>query len=308
MRSEAACIPCVIHQCQRVVKMVTDDETSLLSVTLRVLERIQGLTLDEPPSQFTSRVLLETYAALGTDDPFARVRQTMNELGAKAAERARDRITHTPDPLHTAILYAAAGNVIDIGPQASFDLDAALASLHFKHDDYREFRDRLHGAQNVLYLLDNAGEVFLDRLLVERLSGYQLTLVVKPAPILNDALASDAEAAGLPQFGRVIASGTRTLGISIADSSPDLRRAFENADVIIAKGHANFESLIDFERDVFFVLKAKCPVVAQYLTRCRKPAAGNQPPILVGDSVFLHSEGSPEEDYIPVQECLSRKY
>lgn len=299
MRSEAACIPCVIHQCQRVVKMVTNDEATLLSVTLRVLDRIQGLTLDEPPSRFTSRVLLEAYAALGSDDPFAQARKTMNELGAKAAERARDRIAHTPDPLHTAILYAAAGNVIDVGPQASFDLDAALVGLHFKHDDYREFRDRLHGAENILYLLDNAGEVFLDRLLIERLGGYQLTMVVKPAPILNDALVSDAEDAGLPRFGRVITTGTRVLGINLPESSPELQAAFEKADVVIAKGHANFESLIDFDRDVFFVLKAKCPVVAQYLTRCRQPAVGSQSSILVGDSVFLHSEGRPDEDQMP---------
>jgi uncharacterized protein with ATP-grasp and redox domains len=292
MRSEAACIPCVIHQCQRVVKMVTNDEGLLLSVTHRVLDRIQELTLDEPPSRFTSRVLMEAYAALGSEDPFARARKTMNELGAKAAERARDRIAHTPDPLHTAILYAAAGNVIDIGPQASFDLDAALANLHFKRDDYREFRDRLHGAQNVLYLLDNAGEVFLDRLLIERLSGYQLTMVVKPAPILNDALASDAEAAGLPRFGRVITTGTRVLGIDLPESSPELQAEFEKADVIIAKGHANFESLIDLDRDVFFVLKAKCPVVAQRLTQC---APGGEP-IVVGDSVFLYSQGRPEEN------------
>jgi hypothetical protein len=299
VRSEAACIPCVIHQCQRVVKMVTNDEATLLSVTLRVLDRIQGLTLDEPPSRFTSRVLLEAYAALGSDDPFAQARKTMNELGAKAAERARDRIAHTPDPLHTAILYAAAGNVIDVGPQASFDLDAALVGLHFKHDDYREFRDRLHGAENILYLLDNAGEVFLDRLLIERLGGYQLTMVVKPAPILNDALVSDAEDAGLPRFGRVITTGTRVLGINLPESSPELQAAFEKADVVIAKGHANFESLIDFDRDVFFVLKAKCPVVAQYLTRCRQPAVGSQSSILVGDSVFLHSEGRPDEDQMP---------
>jgi len=299
MRSEAACIPCVIHQCQRVVKMVSDDGALLLNVTHRVLDRIQELTLDEPPSLFTSRVLMEAYAALGSDDPFARARMTMNELGAKSAERARDRVAHSADPLHTAILYAAAGNVIDIGPQASFDLDAAVASLHFKRDDYREFRDRLHGSENILYLLDNAGEVFLDRLLVERLSGYKLTLVVKPAPILNDALMSDAEAAGLSRFGRVITTGTRVLGINLPESSPEFQAAFENADVVVAKGHANFESLIDLDRDVFFVLKAKCPVVAQYLTGCRLPAAAHQPPILVGDSVFLHSQGRPEEDQVP---------
>jgi uncharacterized protein with ATP-grasp and redox domains len=280
--------------------MVTDDEDKLLSITHRVLDRIQELPLDEPPSLFTSRVLLEVYAALGSDDPFDRAKKKMNELGAGAAEKARAKVNHSSDPLHTAILYAAAGNVIDVGPQASFDLDAALANLHFRHDDYPLFRERLRGAQKILYLLDNAGEIFLDRLLVERLSGFELTMTVKPAPILNDAMLSDAEAAGLPQFGRVITTGTRVLGVDRLNSSPEFSEALDSADIIIAKGHANFESLVDSDRDAFFVLKAKCPVVAQRLTQAKRGHdSASYPlsvPVMVGDSVFFYSEGKPEDD------------
>jgi hypothetical protein len=291
MRSEAECIPCVIRQCQRAVRMVTDDEDKLLSVTHRVLERIQELTLDEPPSRFTSRVLLEAYAALGTDDPFAEARKQMNELGARAAARARAKIEQAGDPLHAAMLFAAVGNVIDIGPQSSFDVDAALANPHFQHDDYRLFREKLHGAQAILYLLDNAGEVFFDRLLIERLSGFQITMVVKPAPILNDAILSDANAAGLARFGTVISSGTRVLGIDPSESSAEFGAAFETADIVIAKGHANYESVVDLARDAFFILKAKCPVVAQRLTM---DSAGA--PVKVGDSVLCYSPGArPEE-------------
>jgi hypothetical protein len=101
------------------------------------------------------------------------------------------------------------------------------------------------------------------------------------------------------------------LGINLPDSSQELRQAFESADVIIAKGHANFESLIDVERDVFFLLKAKCPVVARRLTEESRnrgvkhsgrsleslnPRVPESSACSVGDSVFLHSEGSPEEE------------
>jgi hypothetical protein len=308
VRSEAECIPCVIRQCQRVVRLVTGDEAKLLSITHRALDRIQELTLDEPPSRFTSRLLLEVYAALGSDDPFARVKEEMNQLGARAADKARAKIEHSSDPLHTAILYAAAGNVIDSGPQASFDLDAALASMHFRHDAYQVFRDRLCGARAILYLLDNAGEIFFDRLLLERLAGFQLTLAVKPAPILNDATLQDIQAAGLARFGRVITTGTRTLGVDLAEASAEFRTAFEAADIVIAKGHANFESVIDLARDTFFVLKAKCPVVAQRLaTEVEKRKSGDEGQgsgissresvaCTVGDSVFLYSEGGAPED------------
>jgi uncharacterized protein with ATP-grasp and redox domains len=281
MQSEPECIPCVIRQCQRIVQMVTHDEDKLLVMTHRALDRIQELTLDEPPSLFTSRVLLETYAALGVEDPFTEAKELMNEQGRKAAEAVRARIERAPDPLHTAILYAAAGNIIDIGPRAFFDLEAALAGLHFKHDDYKVFRDKLHGAERILYVLDNAGEIFFDRLLLERLAGYGLTMAVKPAPILNDATRKDADAAGLASLGRVITTGARVLGVDLLESSPEFREALESADVVIAKGHANFESMLDLERDAFFVLKIKCPVVAGRLNAVE------------GDSVFRYSLAKP---------------
>lgn len=283
MHSEPRCIPCVIHQCQRIAQMVTGDNDKVLSVTHRVLDRIQELTLDEPPSLFTSRLLLETHAALGVEDPFARARIEMNDLARRVAEAAREKIERSNDPLHTAMLYAAAGNIIDVGPRASFDLNAALAELQFKHDDYHVFRENLHGAQRITYLLDNAGEIFFDRLLIERLAGFQLTLVVKAGPILNDALLSDADAAGLGQFGRVMTTGNRFLGVSYDDSSDEFKSAFDNADIVIAKGHANFESVVDMERDAFFILKAKCPIVAARLKAQE------------GDSVFDYSPAKSDE-------------
>lgn len=284
MRSEAACIPCVIRQCQRIVQMVSGDPDKLLSITHRVLDRIQELSLDEPPSLFTSRLLLETYAALGEADPFLQAKRKMNEMGSKAAEIARAKIERSNDPLHTAILYAAAGNVIDIGPQASFDLDAALANLRFRRDDYKVFRDTLHGGAEILFLLDNAGEIFFDRLLIERLAGFRLVMAVKSGPILNDATEADAAAAGLAHYGTVITTGSQVLGIDLDRSSTEFRTAFESADIVIAKGHANFESVVDLGRDAFFILKAKCPVVASRLE------------VQEGDSVFHYSPAKASEE------------
>jgi hypothetical protein len=283
MRSEPRCIPCVIHQCQRVVGLVTDDQEKLIAVTRRVLDRIQELSLDDPPSRFTSLVLQDTYRALGVTDPFQDLRRRMNELGQHAAHAARTRIEHSSDPLHTAVLYAAAGNIIDVGPRASFDLDGSLARLQFRRDDYRILREKLHGAESILYLLDNAGEIFFDRLVIERLAGYRLTLVVKAGPILNDAIPTDAEAAGLRQYGKVITTGNRFLGVDLATASDEFRDALDTADIVIAKGHANFESLVDADRDAFFVLKAKCPVVAARLG------------VSEGDTVFLYSSAANDE-------------
>ena len=94
-------------------------------------------------------------------------------------------------------------------------------------------------------------------------------MAVKASPILNDALLADAVSAGLDSLGKIITVNndkqSRFLGVDFTLTSDEFNETFENADIVIAKGHANFESLIDCERDCFFILMAKCPVVANKL-------------------------------------------
>lgn len=283
MKSEALCIPCVIKQCQRIASIVSNDDDMLIKVTKQALSTIPNLSLDEPPSLFTSRVIFEAYDLLGNKDPFVEAKKQQAELGKKAANLTKAKIDKSNDPLHSTIFYATIGNVIDSGPQETFDLEKALNQTHFSYDDYSRFKEKLATASTILYILDNAGEIYFDKLLVEKLSAWNVILAVKSGPILNDVTEQELKEAELDKLGKIVKTGSRFLGINFNECAEDFQKAYEEADIILAKGHANFESLVDNSRDTFLMLVAKCPVVANKLSEL----TGKK--LNVGDPIFYFS-------------------
>lgn len=286
MQSEPQCVPCVIKQCERLVYALRPGDVSsketeniLSQIRHHALENAAQLTLQDPPSKFTSQVLAKVYELLKTDDPYEATKREENEIGKKIYNTAHKEIQKNSDPVHLAIKYAASGNIIDVGPaqiyatydpkQTVFDEINKLINQSLTVDDDKIFKEKFRSAERILYILDNSGEIYLDKLLIEKLKGPEITMVVKSLPILNDALITDAISAGLDNLGKIITVNkdktSRFLGVDFSTTSDEFNEAFENSDIVIAKGHANYESLIDCERDCFFILMAKCPVVAQTL-------------------------------------------
>jgi len=314
MNSEPQCVPCVIKQCERLVLALRPNDKdsektteTLSKIRRHALDTASQLTLDDPPSKFTSQVLAKVYELLNTDDPYQAIKKQQNEIGKNIYNLVRNQISKTQEPIHTAIKFAAMGNIIDVGPaeiymshnpkvpyldeinamvnpvpiSSTVETDNKTSSSNTKQiknwggvnqplvkDDYKIFKEKFRRAERILYILDNSGEIFLDKLLIERLKGPEITMVVKARAILNDAMKEDAISAGLDTFGKIITVNDkrhRYLGVDFASVSEEFNDAFESADIIIAKGHANFESLVDIERDCFLILMAKCPVVAHKL-------------------------------------------
>ena len=116
-----------------------------------------------------------------------------------------------------------------------------------------------------MYLADNAGEIVLDRLLIERLPKGRVTVAVRGGAILNDALRADAEEAGLAELARIVDNGCRAPGTPLDAVSPAFRKLFEEADLIISKGQGNYETLSDVAAPLVFLLKVKCPMVARHI-------------------------------------------
>ena len=127
-------------------------------------------------------------------------------------------------------------------------------------------RRAVEGAIDILYLGDNTGEIVFDRLLVEQMGRRKTTFVVRGAPVINDATREDAETVGMTKLVPVIDNGSDAPGTILASCSPAFRRRFAAADLIIAKGQGNYETLSDTDHGrIWFVLKAKCPVIADHL-------------------------------------------
>lgn len=159
---------------------------------------------------------------------------------------------------------AIAGNIIDLGVSDQYDLEASIERVLVTEpaiNHLAQLRQTLSQAKQVLFLADNAGETVMDRLLIEQLP-CPVTYVVKGGPAVNDATREDAIDAGIEQVSELIDNGAATLGTLLGRCSDEFRQRFEEAELIISKGMANYESLNDSRPGIFFLLQAKCAVVA----------------------------------------------
>jgi hypothetical protein len=266
MKSDIRCIPCITNQVMRSVLSAGGSAEKVIRAGEEALKFLSQADLTIPPNALTTRTLVPILADLKLNDPYAQLKLEEIRIGKGIYPRLKKIVADAPDRLRTAFLIAATGNIIDIGAQTNYDIETAVAEIGkkgFRIDSFDQFKERMARAKDILYILDNTGELFFDRILIEELKDFDLTACVKARPIHNDATEREAKAAGIDRFARIITTGDGSLGIDWERSGKEFLNAYQNADIVIGKGHANFESLIDGKRDSFLLLRAKCPVVAE---------------------------------------------
>jgi uncharacterized protein with ATP-grasp and redox domains len=227
-----------------------------------------------------SEFYVHTRRRIDVDDPLAAAKHATNLAALKLVPLARQMIADHPDPLFAAVRIAAVGNMMDFSFGSKFDVRQALhdsLALDFAINDLDRLRERLRSAHELILCTDNAGEIVFDRLLLdavqrwraeEGLGALALTVVVKGGPILNDALPSDATAAGMDDVAEVIDTGTASIGVIRGWVDASTQARLDAADLILAKGMANFETTFEddvFRSRAFYLLKAKCAPVAGLL-------------------------------------------
>jgi uncharacterized protein with ATP-grasp and redox domains len=217
-----------------------------------------------------------------TDDLYEKEKKDYNALLLSLENEIRDIINKSANPFQTALRYALAGNIIDFGPPKQFDVYKALSSAVTKEptvDHSLLLADALKNALKVLYLGDNAGEIVMDKLLIETIDHHNLYFAVRGGNIINDITMEDAEAVGMTKIARVISNGYTAPSTIVNRCSPEFRKIFEEADVIISKGQGNLEGLFhETQKSIFFLLMAKCKVMAD-LTGANE-----------GDVIILHNK------------------
>lgn len=286
MKARPDCIVCMFRQALNTARLVSDDPGVHLAILQGVAARVSGLSLDRTPANLSQPCYEVVSAVTGVADPYEEQKRESNRMVLELLPEIRAAVAGSADPLDAAIHAAAAGNIIDLGIGHEFDIRKdALAMLKqgFAVNAVEEFRAELRPGRKLLYLGDNAGEIVFDTLLVEMLTGYgvDLTYTVKSGPIINDATMQDARDVGMTGLARVIETGSADIGVGWRNVSDEFRTAFETADIILAKGHGNFETCNDRSENIYFLLKAKCTMVAQELC------------VTLGDIVFKHSSGRP---------------
>lgn len=265
MRAALECYPCFYTQILKTAQILSLSERQ----TREAVHRFSRLLPEMPDHASPAAIGREVYLILadisGVKDPYRELKQHCTRLALKMIPEMKARIKKADDPLREALRIAVAGNFIDFGTSQDVNLKSGLEKIleqDFLIDSYAELRRHLEQAQSVLMLGDNAGETVFDRLLIEELE-VPVTYVVREAPMINDAVAEDAEMAGIGEVARIVSSGCVTPGTIREFCSPEFWHMLTHAELIISKGQGNYEGLSHETLPIFYLLKAKCTAVAR---------------------------------------------
>ncbi|BBO79864.1 hypothetical protein DSCO28_04300 [Desulfosarcina ovata subsp. sediminis] len=270
MESTLDCIVCFVRQALDAARMVSADSSVHEEIVREVLQWTAAMDLRMPPPVLGQRIHRRLRKISGNRDPYRAIKAQSNRMALELMPDLKKAVEAAPASLIMALRLALAGNVIDMGVSStisSADIQGAVDTALTEPlvGPLATFRLALHEAHNILYLADNAGEIVFDRLLIEQLGPERVTVAVRGAPVINDATLEDATEAGLDDFVSVVDNGSDAPGTLLEDCSETFRRRFDSADLIIAKGQGNFESLSSAKRNIFFLFKVKCSVIASHV-------------------------------------------
>ncbi len=265
MKSAPECFPCSLFQVLKLLRVAGVDEETALRAIKDSWEEIKQFGLEKSPAFVATKSIRKAKPYFPVIDPYQELKKQHNQLALNMFQEIKHLIYETDDPLKSLLIMMASGNIIDLGVHLDFDLEGTLKKnleVGFAKDEYELFRRRLKDARSILLIADNAGEVVFDIYFLKYLSDdLKKYLAVKEGPVLNDVTVEDIKFLDTRGI-EVISTGADSLGVIFDEVSKEFLEIFNSADIVIAKGHANFETLDEAEREVFLLLQVKCQVVA----------------------------------------------
>ncbi|PNS00579.1 hypothetical protein X928_04665 [Petrotoga miotherma DSM 10691] len=271
MKIEYDCIPCIYRQVLEASRMAVGENRKIIRDILNEYARmIPDITDDDSAPEIVTRIQNYIKQKTGKDDIYLEFKEKNIKAAQQYYPTIEKLVKSSEDPLLSALIMSAVGNSIDAGVSLNVDIEDNVKRAienGFSHSDYPFFKEQLSNANSILIIADNAGEAVFDKLLIQELLKYKVTLTyaVRDKPILNDVTRKEAKNIGIDRYCSLISSGCDTPGIVLKNSSKEFLQIFSNADIIISKGQGNLEGLLDESRPIFYLLKIKCDVIAKRL-------------------------------------------
>lgn len=263
----SVCMGCHFEKCMKLAHELGDEETATaFAKDLFRLYLAQGEESASPVLSTYTNALLKKYYGL-EGDRFQKEKDESNRFILERMAHIRSLVTGAENPVKAGLQFAILGNYIDYSAlqgEVSFEkLDEMLKdALHMEleEDTFRSLCRDLETGKNLLYVTDNAGEIGFDRIFAEILQEtypqLSITFLVRGGFANNDATREDAAIVGLPF--PVLDNGTAIPGTCIEKISPTAKAAFDAADVIIAKGQGNVETMLGCGYPVYYAFLVKC--------------------------------------------------
>lgn len=272
MKLAYECLPCIVKQAIKAATMNTEDRELQDKIIKKCLKEISEVNFNET-APFLGRIINNHIKEeLQIKDPYEDLKKKFNKFAIELCEdlELEKVIENSESPIDTASRLAIAGNIIDFSAHDYIEEKYVRETIEKCLNEKvvgitgKELLQYANKSRKILYLADNAGEIVFDKLLIKELPKEKITCVVKGKPIVNDATMTDAVEVGMMDLVRIIDNGSDAQGTILSLCSEEFKKEFEESDMVISKGQANYETLSDIKgKKIFFLFKAKCMPVAR---------------------------------------------
>lgn len=270
MKLSIDCLPCLVNQAVTQAKLHLKDEGQQFALVEKVMRELLSTDKKSAPcvAREMQRVLREF---LQNPDPYREQKRFYNREMLKLEDDFLKLVADAEDPLEMGMRLAVAGNIIDFGPNQDLSREKVLGMVRetlakeYDREAFAALKDRLAEARTLLYLGDNCGEIVFDKLFIRTIkdifTGLNVVFATRGAPTLNDITEEDAYGVGMDRYAGIINNGADIPGTVLEECSPEFLQVFRDADMVIAKGQGNFESLYDeCDKEIYFIFLCKCNV------------------------------------------------
>lgn len=267
MKLNPFCLCCILNKQEKLIRSYPDMEkkTEYMKKLMALIANTKE-TDCAPSFSVDIQKLYSSFWNCPAED-YTEVKKDFNRFMLDIEHTLEEKIRSSADPLEKALLYARIGNYIDFAALSNVNQETALTLLENNSDsldqeEYSIFLKELNSAKRLVYITDNCGEIVLDKLAIKILKetypDLDITVLVRGYPVINDATMEDAEEIGLTDLVKVIDNGSNVAGTWIPGINQTARELLENADMIIAKGQGNFETMNDCGLNVYYLFLCKC--------------------------------------------------
>ncbi|NSB13769.1 damage-control phosphatase ARMT1 family protein [Clostridium beijerinckii] len=270
MKIHDKCLQCMVNQVIKVANITgVNNKEELLKEVFTYLSKMDfEATTPEIIGEIFGMIKEHT----NNPDPYKETRNYYNTLFLKLLPEFEKNIEQVEDSFQLAVRYAIVGNIIDFNPihntllEDIFDYFEKMEQLELAIDDSKELAEGILNSKTLLYLGDNCGEICMDKILLKKIKelnhNVKIFFGVRGKPVVNDSIAEDAYAVGIDEYAEVIDNGDGSLGTVLDRTSHEFKEVYKKADLVIAKGQANYECLSEEKKKIYFLLMTKCDVIA----------------------------------------------
>lgn len=268
MKLNPFCMCCAVNKQEEKIRKFPDmdKKTEYMKKVMSILSSAEEQDCSPSLSVEIKKLYSEFWNCPAED--YTEIKKEFNQLMLNVEASVEEKIRTSADPLETALLYARIGNYIDFAALENVSQETMLKLLENENQEplsqteYANFQTDLSTAKTLVYLTDNCGEIVLDKLAVkilkEKYPQLNITVIVRGYPVVNDATMEDAEEIGLTDIVKVTGNGSNVGGTWFPGLSNEARTLLEQADVILAKGQGNFETMNDCGLNVYYLFLCKC--------------------------------------------------